>query len=253
MPVYRIEALEKFVVRTVYNEVHATSPQQAVAKCKQGIHAYDSHSIEDGYLSQEEWIETVRCEITELDPEQRAADDADADDDDNKSESDTKSDLANKSRTIFATKHDDAGLLYVHPYPFTEPPIMLDYLVDFENMGIHDATYGQVNCTPEQAATHNNLLDKMIVDGLANCKIGEHGTFYHRLDKTMKKHQVTTFLGHVIAETGKNGFAVFVTGNTIRFQYTPNIIGKHVSPGDRMMFRGRLQVGQDLFNFKRIL
>lgn len=243
MPVYRIEALEKFIVRTVYNEVHAKSPQQAVAKCKQGIHAYDSHSIEDGYLSQEEWIETVRCEITELDPEQRPGSDSD----DDEQPSQVPQDAQTKSS--FLPWLDEHGLMF-RDEAKTQ---VLGYLLDADEKGIYDATYGKIECNSISAFAHNKLLDKMMIDGLANCKIGEHGTFYHRLDKTMKKHQVTTFMGHVIAETGKDGFAVFVTGNTIRFQYTPNIIGKHVSPGDRMMFRGRLQVGQDAFNFKRTL
>jgi hypothetical protein len=55
MPRYRVEALEKFLVRTVYH-VEADSPWQAEAVCKEGKAAYDHKSIEEG---DEEWIETV--------------------------------------------------------------------------------------------------------------------------------------------------------------------------------------------------
>lgn len=58
MPQYRVEALEKFVVRTVYI-VEADDPQQAEAKCKASEVAYDESSIEEG---DEEWLETVSVE-----------------------------------------------------------------------------------------------------------------------------------------------------------------------------------------------
>lgn len=58
MPQYRVEALEKFVVRTVY-VVEAADPQQAEAKCKAGEVAYDESAIEEG---DEVWLETVSIE-----------------------------------------------------------------------------------------------------------------------------------------------------------------------------------------------
>ena len=58
MPKYRVEALEKFVVRTIYH-VEANSPEQAEKLCKQGDVAYDDKSIEEG---DEEWIEMVSVE-----------------------------------------------------------------------------------------------------------------------------------------------------------------------------------------------
>lgn len=58
MPKYRVEALEKFVVRTVYF-VEATNKRDAEAKCKAGKVAYDEKTIEEG---DEEWIETVAVE-----------------------------------------------------------------------------------------------------------------------------------------------------------------------------------------------
>jgi hypothetical protein len=58
MPQYRVEALEKFVVRTTYY-VEAKSPKQAEALCKAGQVAYDDKTIEEG---DEEWLETVSVE-----------------------------------------------------------------------------------------------------------------------------------------------------------------------------------------------
>ena len=55
---YRVEALEKFVVRTVYH-VEADDAQQAETLCKSGQVAYDKSSIEEG---DEEWLETVSIE-----------------------------------------------------------------------------------------------------------------------------------------------------------------------------------------------
>lgn len=58
MPRYRVEALEKLVLRTVYH-VEATSRKQAEAFCKAGEVAYDDKTIEEG---DDEWLETVSVE-----------------------------------------------------------------------------------------------------------------------------------------------------------------------------------------------
>ena len=55
MPRYRVEALEKFVVRTVYL-VDAPSPAKAENLCRNGQAAYDERQIEEG---DEDWLETV--------------------------------------------------------------------------------------------------------------------------------------------------------------------------------------------------
>lgn len=55
MPSYRVEALEKFLVRTVYY-VDAASEQEAVDKCKAGDVPYEKHEIEEG---DDEWIDTL--------------------------------------------------------------------------------------------------------------------------------------------------------------------------------------------------
>jgi hypothetical protein len=47
MPRYRVEALEKFVVRTFYH-VEAADEEEAEALCKAGEVAYDDKTIEEG-------------------------------------------------------------------------------------------------------------------------------------------------------------------------------------------------------------
>ena len=61
MPQFRVEALEKFIVRTVYI-VEADDSLQAEATCRDGMSAYESATIEEG---DEEWIETVSIENEE--------------------------------------------------------------------------------------------------------------------------------------------------------------------------------------------
>jgi hypothetical protein len=61
MPKYRVEALERFIVRTVYH-VDAESPERADALCKSGDVAYDGASIEEG---DEQWLETVTVEVSD--------------------------------------------------------------------------------------------------------------------------------------------------------------------------------------------
>jgi hypothetical protein len=58
MPTFRVEALEKFVVRTTYI-VKAKSRKEAEFLCKIGKVAYDDKVIEEG---DEEWLETVSVE-----------------------------------------------------------------------------------------------------------------------------------------------------------------------------------------------
>jgi hypothetical protein len=58
MPRFRVEALEKFIVRTFYH-VEAADEDEAETLCKAGEVAYDSSSIEEG---DEEWIETISIE-----------------------------------------------------------------------------------------------------------------------------------------------------------------------------------------------
>ena len=55
---FRVEALEKFVVRTVYF-IEADTPEQAEQLCKSGETAYDQKTIEEG---DEEWLKTLLVE-----------------------------------------------------------------------------------------------------------------------------------------------------------------------------------------------
>jgi hypothetical protein len=58
---YRVEALEKFIVRTVYyvDSEDAKTPFEAEQLCRMGYVAYDESSIEEGDAGDEEWLETV--------------------------------------------------------------------------------------------------------------------------------------------------------------------------------------------------
>ena len=58
---YRIEALEKSIVRTVYF-VEANTPEQAEQFCKSGETGYDQKTIEEG---DEEWLDAVSIEPIE--------------------------------------------------------------------------------------------------------------------------------------------------------------------------------------------
>jgi hypothetical protein len=60
MPFSRVEALEKFVVRTVYR-VEAADSVAAALLCRSGPAAYDESHIEE---ADEEWLETVSVEPT---------------------------------------------------------------------------------------------------------------------------------------------------------------------------------------------
>jgi hypothetical protein len=59
MPTYRVEALEKFVVRTIYT-VQADSPEQAEQRCRSRQVAYEQQEIEEG---DEEWLQTLDVDV----------------------------------------------------------------------------------------------------------------------------------------------------------------------------------------------
>jgi hypothetical protein len=58
MPVYRVEALTKFLIRTFY-VVDAENPEAAEAKCKSGEVSYEDLDVDPQQI---EWIETVSVE-----------------------------------------------------------------------------------------------------------------------------------------------------------------------------------------------
>jgi hypothetical protein len=59
---FNVVALEKFVVRTFYYAIEASTPEEAEELCRTGQVAYDEKHIEEG---DEEWIETLSIEENE--------------------------------------------------------------------------------------------------------------------------------------------------------------------------------------------
>ena len=53
---FRVEALEKFVVRTVYEGIEAHDAVEAERMCRNGEVGFNHKEIEEG---NEEWLETV--------------------------------------------------------------------------------------------------------------------------------------------------------------------------------------------------
>jgi hypothetical protein len=58
MAMFRVEALEKFILRTVYR-VEAPTAQEAEQMCREGEWPYDTKEGEEGG---EEWLQTVGVE-----------------------------------------------------------------------------------------------------------------------------------------------------------------------------------------------
>jgi len=103
-------------------------------------------------------------------------------------------------------------------------------LMHFKGRGVYDANFGRVDVTPEEAETHNRLLDNALIEGLANCEIGQWGTFYLSQDPL----RIHTFNGTVVSER------VTRRGRSVEFLFC-----------DRT-FQGIAHTQDDLFNFKRI-
>ena len=55
MPEFRVTALEKFLVTTIY-VVSAANPDEAERLCQEGEASYEQVSIEEG---DDEWVETI--------------------------------------------------------------------------------------------------------------------------------------------------------------------------------------------------
>ena len=109
----------------------------------------------------------------------------------------------------------------------------LGYLMQFPGHGVYDASLGRVKVTPEEADTHNRLLDDALLQGLDdNCQIGQHGTFY--VGKHESRTAIKTFLGTLVSTD------VSVNGHSLTFRRK----GK--------TFRGRMSRQHDLFNFRRV-
>lgn len=110
----------------------------------------------------------------------------------------------------------------------------LGYLMQFPGHGVYDASLGRVNVTPEEADTHNRLLDDALLQGLDdNCQIGQHGTFY--VGKHEGRTAIKTFLGTLVSAD------VSVNGQSLTFHRKGKV------------FRGRMSRQHDLFNFRRVV
>jgi hypothetical protein len=59
MPIFEVEALEKFVVRTHYRRVEAADAAEAERLVRSGKVAYDDREIEEG---DEEYLQTISVE-----------------------------------------------------------------------------------------------------------------------------------------------------------------------------------------------
>lgn len=109
----------------------------------------------------------------------------------------------------------------------------LGYLMNFKDHGVFDASLGKVEVTPEQAETHNKLLDDAMLKGLdENCQVGQYGTFY--VGQLQGRTAVKTFLGSLVSDD------VAVSGQSLSFRRK----GK--------TFKGRMSRQHDLFHFRRV-
>ena len=123
---------------------------------------------------------------------------------------------------------DQEGLL---TWPGTDTCI--GYL--FEHQGKQFSPDGMVDCTPEQAKKHNDILDGMLLKGLDDsCEVGQGYHFYFHPANGATGNQVRTWMGKVVSDN------VTLKGRSITFTR----MGK--------VFRGRLRDEEPVFNFTRI-
>ena len=109
----------------------------------------------------------------------------------------------------------------------------LGHLMEFQGRGVYEPNFGKVDVSPEDAKTHNRLLDEALIAGLdERCEVGYGGTFY--LGTIDGRKAVTTFSGNCITTD------VTVTGKSITFRRHGKV------------YRGRVQKEADCFNFRRI-
>jgi hypothetical protein len=118
----------------------------------------------------------------------------------------------------------------------------LGYLLVIVDRGTYDADHGRTNVSPEDAAEHNKVLDKMVLDGLdKNCEVGQYGTFY--IGKTEAgKACVKTWMGALVSADVV--MTPFVRRNGRFSVITFRRNGK--------VFRGTHNCDMDVFKFRRI-
>lgn len=238
MPRYRVEALEKFIVRTVYH-VEADSETEAEQQCKSGSVGYESAEIEEG---DEDWMRTVAIENMDDEDELQPIP------------------VATPQPPNFVTKHGEGLFMYLDEQGHEQ---VVEYLLHFQRGVYSYSPYGQVkhhdgrDITPDEVDKHNFLLDEAIVIGLGKCQVGQCGILYLRRlpthsdtdDKSKQYYQVTTFRGRVLANnintSASDDNLVRVHGNTIVFHH-------RMDDGAIGVFRGQLDPDADCFNFERI-
>lgn len=107
------------------------------------------------------------------------------------------------------------------------------YLMHFPEHGTYDASAGKVDVSPDEADTHNKLLDRALIEGLDdNCQVGQHGSFY--LGKRDGRTVVQTFVGALVSDD------VTARGNSITFRRKGKV------------FRGRARMHEGILNFRRV-
>jgi len=111
----------------------------------------------------------------------------------------------------------------------------LGHLFAFEDK-VFDPSHGQVPVPRSEVDKHNELLDRMLVEGLdKSCEVGQGYFFYCTKDES-GRWQVTSWTGVVVAPPADTQ----VAGKVVTF----NRNGK--------TFRGRRQKHADSFNFTRV-
>lgn len=96
----------------------------------------------------------------------------------------------------------------------------LGYLMHFPEHGTFDANLGLVDVTKDEANTHNNIMETMLVEGLDKCPVGSGGIFYH--DMKNYRPVVQTFLGQTISDDASIKLTVIrFTRKGMVFQGTP--------------------------------
>ena len=110
----------------------------------------------------------------------------------------------------------------------------LGYLMDFREHGIFDASYGKVPLTKEEKDTHNQLLDKAILEGMDTAKAGQFMPIPPYFN--VKERKLTTFIGTVLQGN------VTVTSGQVTLE-------KRISSG-LQIWKGKLHKNDDCVNLK---
>lgn len=106
------------------------------------------------------------------------------------------------------------------------------HLIHFPGRGVFEPNVGLVPVTEQEADIHNKALCKAEIEGLDRCDVGLHGRLY--ISRTGNKFKVITFIGDVVSED------TTVNGRSLTFRRNNKV------------FRGRICLDSDLFEFKRI-